>query len=235
MVRASRAVASETEEARRPLAAGAVACLTKDSEVDDIVGAIRDAAADASLSSATPRSSSTRPPTCRIRPRGTRTGGSSRSTVNFGDESLRDHVDITPDEFYRRLATTPVQPKTSQPTPADFARGSRSSPATSGSSASSSPGKLSGTVESARLAVQATRRGPRHRDRLGEHLGRHGHPRRRDPAAARPRHDRRGDRRPRRAVQARRAGSSSPWTRSTTSCAAAGSARRRGSPASSFR
>jgi DNA-binding NarL/FixJ family response regulator len=31
------------------LAAGAVACLTKDSEVGDIVGAIRDAAADASL------------------------------------------------------------------------------------------------------------------------------------------------------------------------------------------
>ncbi len=38
----------------------------------------------------------------------------------FGEEELRDRVDIAPDEFYRRLATSEVFPKTSQPTPAEF-------------------------------------------------------------------------------------------------------------------
>lgn len=40
--------------------------------------------------------------------------------VRFGDESMRDYVDIQPDEFYARLATAPALPTTSQPTPADF-------------------------------------------------------------------------------------------------------------------
>jgi DegV family protein with EDD domain len=40
--------------------------------------------------------------------------------VRFGDESYRDYVEITPDEFYERLATAPELPTTSQPTPADF-------------------------------------------------------------------------------------------------------------------
>ena len=40
--------------------------------------------------------------------------------VRFGDESLRDYVDITPDRFYERLASSPQLPTTSQPTPADF-------------------------------------------------------------------------------------------------------------------
>ena len=40
--------------------------------------------------------------------------------VNFGDESLRDSVDIDPAEFYRRLQETSVFPTTSQPTPGDF-------------------------------------------------------------------------------------------------------------------
>lgn len=40
--------------------------------------------------------------------------------VRFGDESLRDYVDITPDTFYERLAGAPQLPTTSQPTPADF-------------------------------------------------------------------------------------------------------------------
>ena len=42
-------------------------------------------------------------------------------TVRFGDEQFRDGVDLGPDEFYRRLPTTPVQPSTSQPTPEQFA------------------------------------------------------------------------------------------------------------------
>lgn len=40
--------------------------------------------------------------------------------VRFGDESLRDYVDIDPAEFYDRLARAPQLPTTSQPTPADF-------------------------------------------------------------------------------------------------------------------
>ncbi len=40
--------------------------------------------------------------------------------VNFGSESFKDLVDITPDEFYRRLKAAPALPTTSQPTPQDF-------------------------------------------------------------------------------------------------------------------
>ena len=40
--------------------------------------------------------------------------------VRFGDESLRDYVEIRPDDFYARLQTASELPTTSQPTPADF-------------------------------------------------------------------------------------------------------------------
>jgi DegV family protein with EDD domain len=40
--------------------------------------------------------------------------------VRFGDESLRDGVDIDPAEFYPRLRDSAVFPTTSQPTPGDF-------------------------------------------------------------------------------------------------------------------
>jgi len=40
--------------------------------------------------------------------------------VQFGAESFRDYVDITPDRLYERLRDAPVPPTTSQPTPADF-------------------------------------------------------------------------------------------------------------------
>ena len=41
-------------------------------------------------------------------------------TVIWGDEQLRDGVDILPEAFYDRLVTDPVYPTTSQPTPQDF-------------------------------------------------------------------------------------------------------------------
>ena len=41
--------------------------------------------------------------------------------VRFGDETFRDHVDLTPHAFYERLRESSVQPATSQPTPGDFA------------------------------------------------------------------------------------------------------------------
>jgi DegV family protein with EDD domain len=40
--------------------------------------------------------------------------------VRFGDESLRDGVDIDPAGFYERLRSSGVFPTTSQPTPGDF-------------------------------------------------------------------------------------------------------------------
>ena len=40
--------------------------------------------------------------------------------VLIGDETFLDWVEMTPEEFYKRLATAPVLPKTSQPTPAEF-------------------------------------------------------------------------------------------------------------------
>ncbi|TML62484.1 MAG: DegV family protein [Actinobacteria bacterium] len=40
--------------------------------------------------------------------------------VLFGDESYRDYVDLSPEEFYGRLRTSAELPTTSQPTPGDF-------------------------------------------------------------------------------------------------------------------
>jgi DegV family protein with EDD domain len=41
--------------------------------------------------------------------------------VRFDDESFKDYVEITPEQFYARLAVAPNLPTTSQPTPGDFA------------------------------------------------------------------------------------------------------------------
>ena len=41
---------------------------------------------------------------------------------NFGDIGYIDKVSQTPKEFYEELATNPIHPKTSQPTPGDFRR-----------------------------------------------------------------------------------------------------------------
>jgi DegV family protein with EDD domain len=41
--------------------------------------------------------------------------------VIWGEETLRDNVDISPAEFYTRLATAKIMPSTSQPTPKAFA------------------------------------------------------------------------------------------------------------------
>jgi len=40
--------------------------------------------------------------------------------VLFGDESYRDYVELSPEEFYARLRTAEKLPTTSQPTPGDF-------------------------------------------------------------------------------------------------------------------
>ncbi|MGD0779356.1 MAG: DegV family protein [Dehalococcoidales bacterium] len=40
--------------------------------------------------------------------------------LRFGDEVFRDVVDISQDEFYRRLLHDPIHPSTTQPAPQDF-------------------------------------------------------------------------------------------------------------------
>ncbi len=42
--------------------------------------------------------------------------------VIWGEEQLREGVDISIQEFYSRLQTDPIHPQTSQPTPHDFAK-----------------------------------------------------------------------------------------------------------------
>jgi DegV family protein with EDD domain len=41
--------------------------------------------------------------------------------VHFGNDSYRDNIDISVDDFYEKLVSGKISPKTSQPTPADFA------------------------------------------------------------------------------------------------------------------
>jgi DegV family protein with EDD domain len=41
--------------------------------------------------------------------------------INFGQESLRDQIDLTTEELIRRMESAPALPTTSQPTPAEFA------------------------------------------------------------------------------------------------------------------
>jgi DegV family protein with EDD domain len=41
--------------------------------------------------------------------------------LSFGDQVYRDQIDISEDDFYHRLVTGAIHPKTAQPTPNDFA------------------------------------------------------------------------------------------------------------------
>ncbi len=73
--------------------------------------------------------------------------------VRFGDESLRDHVDITPEQFYERLATATELPTTSQPTPRDFVEAYESLASYERIWSIQLTSKLSGTYQSASLAA----------------------------------------------------------------------------------
>jgi DegV family protein with EDD domain len=75
--------------------------------------------------------------------------------VRFGDEVFRDHVELSAEDFYRRLEESQVQPKSSQPTPADFERAFAELRDYERILCVLLSGKLSGTVESARLAAEA--------------------------------------------------------------------------------
>lgn len=77
------------------------------------------------------------------------------ATIQWGEEALRDGIDIDADEFYRRLTTSPHHPTTSQPSPGDFAKVYQSlEGGADGIVSIHISSKLSGTYQSALLAKQ---------------------------------------------------------------------------------
>jgi DegV family protein with EDD domain len=73
--------------------------------------------------------------------------------VRFGDESLRDYVDVKPSAFYARLRGAPELPTTSQPTPGDFLAAYEELAGYGRIYSLHISAKLSGTYESARSAA----------------------------------------------------------------------------------
>ena len=76
-------------------------------------------------------------------------------TVNFGEESYADGVEIDNDTFYRKLVTSDVMPTTSQPTPAAFAQAFEEA-VNAGDEVVviTISSKLSGTYQSATIAAE---------------------------------------------------------------------------------
>ena len=75
--------------------------------------------------------------------------------VRFGDETFREYVDISAEEFYRRLRTATEPPRSSQPTPADFASVYEELREYEKIFCLMISAKLSGTAESARLGAES--------------------------------------------------------------------------------
>jgi DegV family protein with EDD domain len=75
--------------------------------------------------------------------------------VRFGDETFREYVDISPEEFYRRLRESRVPPQSAQPSPGDFQAVFESLGAYERILCVLLSAKLSGTYESARLAAES--------------------------------------------------------------------------------
>jgi DegV family protein with EDD domain len=69
--------------------------------------------------------------------------------VRFGEEVLRDRVDISEDEFYQRLTEGSVHPNTTQPSPQDFVDVYQKLSAADGIVSIHLSAKLSGTCSSA--------------------------------------------------------------------------------------
>jgi fatty acid kinase fatty acid binding subunit len=75
--------------------------------------------------------------------------------VRFGEETFREYVDLEPEEFYRRLRQSSEPPRSSQPTPADFAAAYEELAEYQTILAVMLSAKLSGTLESARLGAES--------------------------------------------------------------------------------
>ncbi|HVN61788.1 MAG TPA: DegV family protein [Gaiellaceae bacterium] len=73
--------------------------------------------------------------------------------VTFGEESYKDYVELSPDEFYAKLRTAATLPTTSQPTPGDFLACYEELAGYERVYSLHISGTLSGTVESARTAA----------------------------------------------------------------------------------
>lgn len=78
-------------------------------------------------------------------------------TVRFGDEELVDRRDLTPADFWARVATSPVLPETAAPSPGAFEDAYRRAAAAgaSGVVCVTISSALSATFEAARLAAEA--------------------------------------------------------------------------------
>ncbi len=72
--------------------------------------------------------------------------------VTFGTESYADGVDLSPEEFYRKLTSGTELPKTTQPSPEMFRQTYEQSAADDIIISAHISGKLSGTLNSAELA-----------------------------------------------------------------------------------
>jgi DAK2 domain fusion protein YloV len=77
--------------------------------------------------------------------------------IMFGDETFLDRVELTPEEFYRRLREAKELPTTSQPAPAEFVRAFRDARNEAEEVVAVVVSKgLSGTYQSAQAAVRAS-------------------------------------------------------------------------------
>jgi DegV family protein with EDD domain len=76
--------------------------------------------------------------------------------VRFGDETFREYLDISAEEFYRRLRSSSEPPKSSQPSPADFEAAFAGLSGYERILCVLLSAKISGTYESARLAAGAS-------------------------------------------------------------------------------
>ena len=74
--------------------------------------------------------------------------------VRFGEESYRDYIDLSPQDFYARLRTADELPTTSQPTPGDFLETYKGLDAYERVYSLHISGELSGTYASATTAAE---------------------------------------------------------------------------------
>ncbi|MBN1153280.1 MAG: DegV family protein, partial [Dehalococcoidia bacterium] len=79
--------------------------------------------------------------------------------VRWGSQVYRDGVDLTPSQFYRRLAGIRSHPATAQPSPDDFAQVYASDSETVGIVSIHISSKISGTCNAARLGADMVKPG----------------------------------------------------------------------------
>jgi DegV family protein with EDD domain len=77
--------------------------------------------------------------------------------VRFGNQEFKDRIEMTPDDFYRRLVASPINPTTSQPPPGAFLEAYRTAARMHKEILSLHvSGDLSGILNSAHLAARQT-------------------------------------------------------------------------------